>query len=206
MPRTYTMRRRAEQQEETRQRIVDAALALFEDGSPSLTAIADVAGVGRVTLYRHFADEAALIAACLDHHFALRPIPTAAEPGTDADARLRATLGSLYGAYGDASGLFDAAWSAATTSPVVDRALRPLTQAADEAEVALAGDWPGAGPGSLVSGAIHHALSYGTWRSLHRTQGLTNAAAVELMAGLVRAASGSIAVGVADASAASRRG
>ena len=65
--RNYRMRRRAESQEETRQRIVEATMQLHEELGPratSISAIADRAGVQRLTVYRHFQDEAAVFAAC----------------------------------------------------------------------------------------------------------------------------------------------
>ncbi len=57
MTRTYQLKRRAHQQDETRQRIVEAAVHLHETLGPartSITAIAEQAGVERLTVYRHF--------------------------------------------------------------------------------------------------------------------------------------------------------
>ena len=57
--RRYDKRQRAHQEAETRQRIVDATIALHESiGGPSttVTAIAGRAGVSRLTVYRHFPD------------------------------------------------------------------------------------------------------------------------------------------------------
>ena len=59
MPRKYELRRRAERQEETRRRIVQATVELHEAVGPSKTtisAIAERAGVDRSTVYRHFPD------------------------------------------------------------------------------------------------------------------------------------------------------
>ena len=64
--RPYRLQRRAEQQEETRQRIVAATYALHREIGPARTtisAIAERACVERLTVYRHFADEASLFAA-----------------------------------------------------------------------------------------------------------------------------------------------
>jgi AcrR family transcriptional regulator len=60
MPRTYTLRRRAERQAETRLRIVEAAIELHGTVGPALTTlsmVAERAGVQRHTLYAHFPDE-----------------------------------------------------------------------------------------------------------------------------------------------------
>ena len=63
MARTYTLKRRAEQQAETRQRIVEAAVDLHGTVGPALTTfsmVAERAGVQRHTLYAHFPDERSL--------------------------------------------------------------------------------------------------------------------------------------------------
>ena len=76
--RPYRMQRRAESQEQTRQRIVESAVALHGTLGPSRTSISAVAahaGVRRSTLYRHFRDEAALFDACAGHWAAANPPP-----------------------------------------------------------------------------------------------------------------------------------
>ena len=60
MTRTYTLKRRAEQQAETRKRIVEAAVELHGSIGPAATTIsmvAERAGVQRHTFYAHFPDE-----------------------------------------------------------------------------------------------------------------------------------------------------
>ena len=67
MARTYRLKRRAERQDETRHRIVEAAVALHTTVGPARTtvsAIAERAGVQRHTFYRHFPDERSLGLAC----------------------------------------------------------------------------------------------------------------------------------------------
>ena len=67
MTRTYTLKKRAEQQAETRQRIVDAAVELHSTVGPlatTLSMIAEKAGVQRHTLYAHFPDERSIFQAC----------------------------------------------------------------------------------------------------------------------------------------------
>ena len=73
MARKYEQTRRAEQQEETRRRIVEAAVALHGEEGPARTtmsAIAERAGVPRNTLSRHFPDERAIVHACSAHFYA----------------------------------------------------------------------------------------------------------------------------------------
>ena len=68
--RPYRMRRRAEQVDETRLRITEAAVRLHTTVGPahtSIAAIAEAAGVTRLTVYRHFADLDTLFEACTAH-------------------------------------------------------------------------------------------------------------------------------------------
>ena len=104
--RTYRKRRRAEQEEETRLRITEAAVDLHGSVGPARTtvsAIAERAGVQRATVYRHFPDEEALFAACSSHWAALNPPPdpTVWAQIADPDERLRRALSELYSWYGD---------------------------------------------------------------------------------------------------------
>jgi AcrR family transcriptional regulator len=65
--RKYELKRRAERQEETRRRIVEAAIELHRTKGPARTTLSDIArlaGVQRHTLYRHFPDERAIGLAC----------------------------------------------------------------------------------------------------------------------------------------------
>src|SRR3954464_9689242 len=99
--RRYELKERARRQEETRQRIVDATVALHREVGPARTTIAEVArraGVGRVTVYNHFPDDVSLLAACSAHFVATNPPP---DPGAwieipDPEARLRAALEQVY--------------------------------------------------------------------------------------------------------------
>ena len=104
MTRTYTLRRRAEQQAETRRRIVEAAVELHGSIGPALTTfsmVAERAGVQRHTLYAHFPDERSLNLACSGLTMERDPPPDA-EPWRaikDRRERLRAGLPAIYGWY-----------------------------------------------------------------------------------------------------------
>ena len=98
------MRKRAEQMDQVRQRIVDAAVALHGSIGPAYTtisAIAEEAGVTRMTVYRHFADEEAIFAACSAHWLSAQqpPDPDRWMGLTDSEQRLRAGLGEVYRFY-----------------------------------------------------------------------------------------------------------
>src|SRR3954467_13213648 len=92
--RRYELKERARRQEETRQRIVDATVALHREVGPARTTIAEVArraGVGRVTVYNHFPDDVSLLAACSDQFATENPPPDPIEWKSvkDPEARLK---------------------------------------------------------------------------------------------------------------------
>src|SRR5688500_10745162 len=104
MPRKYELKKRAEAQDETRRRITEATVELHGTIGPARTtisAIAERAGVQRLTVYRHFPDERALLGACTSHWRERHPPP---DPGPwtaieDPRERAERALGELYGWY-----------------------------------------------------------------------------------------------------------
>lgn len=184
------MTRRAEQVEGTRQRIVDAAVELHGTLGPaftSLAAIAELAGVTRATLYRHFPDEVALHAACSSHWMSQQqlPDPEAWARIEDPRDRLGAGLADLYRFF----------HTGAQMLTVVYRDLAalaaPVRQAMDDEDrrrrdTLLAG-LPGADD-PVVRALAGHAVSFGTWRSLTVDQGLSDDDAVDAMSAAVLAA------------------
>jgi AcrR family transcriptional regulator len=77
MARNYRLNERAKAQDETRERIVQATMALHDEQGVAATSFTDVArraGIGAATVYRHFATIDALVAACGAHVWAeMRP-------------------------------------------------------------------------------------------------------------------------------------
>jgi AcrR family transcriptional regulator len=64
--RKYQLKARAERQQRTRQRIVEATVALHQEVGPARTTVAEIArraGVQRLTVYNHFADLSDLLPA-----------------------------------------------------------------------------------------------------------------------------------------------
>src|ERR671925_69105 len=91
--RPYRKKQRAEDEERTRRRITEATVALHETVGPLRTtvkAVAERAGVQRATVYRHFADEGALLAACQAHWVERQgpPDPTPWAAIADPDERM----------------------------------------------------------------------------------------------------------------------
>lgn len=110
MARPYTLKKRAEQQAQTRLRIVEATVDLHGTVGPAATTmsmIAERAGVQRHTLYAHFPDERSLQHACSALALERDPLPAAAAWAhvEEPRERLRRGLGELYGWYARNAGL-----------------------------------------------------------------------------------------------------
>lgn len=183
--RPYRLRRRAERQAETRDRIVLAAVDLHTTvglAATSISAVAERAGVQRHTVYAHFPDEASLFTACSAHWRELHPFPDPAGwvQLSDPVERLSRALGEIYGWYEEVEddlALF-----------VRDSHVYPPFWAARRAglEQITEGLVLGLPRRKAVRAAIGHALEFETWRSLVRTEQLSRRAAVELMVRLVQ--------------------
>ncbi len=189
--RRYRKRRRAAQEETTRRRIAEAAVDLHGSVGPAKTtvsAVAERAGVQRATVYRHFPDEAALFAACSAHWRAEHPLPDLEAWAAigEPEERLRAALGELYDWFERGEEMLEKT----TRDVAVVPALRPAMEssalwAAAAAETLMRGRRERGARRRGVRAAIGHALSFPTWQSLVRAQGLSRREAVDLMAKLV---------------------
>src|SRR3569833_1702075 len=96
MARTYTLKRRAEQQAETRHRIVEAAVELHGKVGPARTTVsmvAERAGVQRHTFYAPFTEKRSLLMACSGLALERDPMPDAAPLKTIKDLRERLHAG-----------------------------------------------------------------------------------------------------------------
>jgi AcrR family transcriptional regulator len=184
--RAYRLSARAESQAETRQRIVEAAIALHEKLGPAhtpMSAIAARAGVQRLTLYRHFPDEAAIFAACTAHWGALHPFPDARlwDGIKDPTSRVEATLAAHYDYFAGTRGM----WSVAYRDVGLVKPIQPVLAHADEHLDTVAGSLgagfgrKGAVRGNLVA-TLRHALNFATWVSLEEC-GLDTEAKVSLV-------------------------
>jgi AcrR family transcriptional regulator len=183
------MQRRAEQVHQTRQRIVDAAAQLHGTVGPAATtiaAIAELAQVTRLTVYRHFPDETALFAACTAHWVSGQgpPDPGAWAQITDPAERLRAGLADLYRFYRGGSGMLANLYRDVAVLPEDQQ--RMLREQGKTACRVLAGPFGGAGrQRRRVRAAIGHAAAFWTWYSLCAEQGLSDDEAVQLMTAMV---------------------
>lgn len=192
--RPYKMKRRAELEEQTRQRITESAVALHGTLGPartSVSAVAEHAGVRRSTVYRHFPDEEALFGACSAHWATQNPLPDieAWSQVADPDQRLARALAELYAFYGGSEGMLANLFRDRAAVAVVDQLMGAYDQfMAAAVEILLAGRGLRGKAKYRTRAAIGHALEFSTWRSLVRAQGLDDSEAAELMQQLVAAA------------------
>jgi AcrR family transcriptional regulator len=193
--RPYRKRQRAADEERTRRRITEATVALHETVGPARTTVkgvAERAGVQRATVYRHFADEAALYAACQAHWLERQgpPDPSPWARIADPDERMRVALPALYRFYRDGEGMIHNLIRDEPHVETLQRLLPPM-----RAQLAAIGDLllkgrPERGRRRVrVAAALGHAVDFDAWRSLAR-RGLADDEIVELMVALVRAAGG----------------
>jgi AcrR family transcriptional regulator len=185
--RKYELKERARRQAETRQRIVEAAVALHTSVGPARTtisAIADRAGVERHTVYAHFPDERTLFRACSADWQAQHPIPDFASLAKieDPERRLRSALAGMYAWYESVEPHLALFFRDAPLTSAGAEALAETTAEIAAVADSLARFWPRRKP---VRAAIGHALEFETWRSLVRRQGLSRRQAVDAMLHLV---------------------
>jgi len=190
--RRYTMRARQSTVDQTRLAITEATMRLHERVGPrdtTISAVAEEAQVTRVTVYRHFPTDDALVIACSAHWRELHPRPdVAAWSGIDDPiARVRTALTEMY------------AW-AATAAPMMTMIHRDVDSmpsfvgqylATDEkqrVDALAVGFHARGGAARRLRAALAHGLRISTWQSLCADGGLTGGEAADVMVGAVLAA------------------
>ena len=192
--RTYELKRRAERQQETRRRIVEAAVELHTTLGPSRTtvqAIAERAGVTRPTVYAHFPDVRSLFEACSGRvrETVPPPDPTSWRSIADPGERLETALRDLYGYYERLEPLLENVQRDAAVMPLVAEMNACRARYLEEIRDLLVEAWTTRGGArARLARAIGHALEFRTWQSLVRRQGCRTNEAVQLMLAFVRAA------------------
>lgn len=195
--RKYRLKARAERQDQTRQRIVEATAALHREVGPARTTIADIArraGVQRLTVYNHFPELRGLFGACQQLFLTQSPPPDIgpgdASPGTALD-RLEAALAALYGWFRANEGMQRNVQRDRRLLPELDELMR---ENADPRFDGAAADYAGLIAGRAVGRAAVRALvrlafDFRTWEVL-AGQGLDDAEIAALMRRAVYAAAG----------------
>lgn len=183
--RPYRLRQRAERQDDTRRRIVQATVDLHRTIGPARTtisAVADLAGVQRHTVYRHFPDEGTLFKACAAHFLTSHPPPDpkAWAEIEDLQVRLRSGLLELYSYYSANEEMIASVLRDSAVMPV-GGGFRALHAAAFEA---LAAVRPGGRPGTAFTTVLRFATDFRAWQALGPAD-LSPVAAAGLMSRLL---------------------
>lgn len=181
-PRPYQLRQRKEKQEATRQRIVEATAALHEEIGPRATTISAVAlraGVERLTVYRHFPTEAALLQGCSSHWVAHHPPPDPAEWAAEADpeARLRRALSALYAYFEASERMLASVHQDLAALPELARVTQPFLDYLAGVSATLARDWPGPDAGRVLRAVV----GFPFWQQLHAAGATPTSAKVHLV-------------------------
>jgi AcrR family transcriptional regulator len=187
--RGYRKVKRADDEQRTRARIVDAAEELHGTVGPSnasISAIAETAGVTRATVYRHFPDDEALFLACSGQWLARQRLPDpAAWQHEDPWVQLRSGLRDIYRYYRAGEPMLT----------MIHRDYDLVPERVRDVRLANERLWletllralPGARRATCRA-AVAHATSFGTWRSLCVAGGLSDRAAADLMIAMTLAA------------------
>jgi AcrR family transcriptional regulator len=163
--RRYTLKERARAQDETRQRIVEATMALHEERGPratTISAIAERAGVQRLTVYRHFPDETAVFEACTSHWLALNPPPSPELwAGATGNAAIATAIDAFDAYYDRTRRMWSASHRDVDHVPALQEPMRRFGAYLDGLAGSLA-----AGRAPPVRVTIAHLLTFPTWQSL----------------------------------------
>lgn len=180
------MRERAKSQQETRRRIVEATMHLHEEIGPratTISAIAERAGVQRLTVYRHFPDENAVFQACTSHWLELNPPPKPESWNSiqDARQRLRRALSAFCAYYAATRGMWAVSHRDVDDVPALQGPMEEFERYVDSVgdDLARAFGASGAAQGKIAA-TIQHALSFIAWEDLD-SRGLNDRAKEELV-------------------------
>jgi AcrR family transcriptional regulator len=189
--RKYELKDRARKQEQTRARIIDALIGLHETVGASRTTVTDVAriaGINRMTVYKHFATEADMVAACTSHWIELHPPPDVERWSqiADPERRLRTALEELYAYYRETQAMWTTAYRDAPLVESLGRIMEETWFALLERAVArLAAGWGVRGRRrARLIGALNLSVDFPTWRTL-TASGLDDRDAAQVSAGFV---------------------
>jgi AcrR family transcriptional regulator len=187
MARKYELRKRARSQEKTRQRIVEALVDLHPDVGPARTtvkAVAERAGVQRLTVYRHFPDETSMIRACSAHFIADNPLP---DPDLwreidDPYIRTERAISDLYSYHARTEPMMEKVFRDIEEVPALAEAVNAVASTMSYFARIVVERWGVDDENrNVLQAAVGHSFMFDTWRSLVRTQGLDQDQAVQLM-------------------------
>lgn len=179
---------------ETRLRIAAAAVDLHSTVGPAratISAVAARAGVERHTVYRHFPDELSLFRACVAHGLSRWPLPDPARwtEIEDPARRLGRGLEDLYLYFERTERMWTNVSRDLALLPALVQANAPVFAHWSAMRSALLAPWRPTGAGRVVGALIGHFLSFSTWRSLARDEGLSRRQVIDVAVAAVERAS-----------------
>lgn len=169
--RSYRMGKRAQRQSETRQKIVEATMQLHEEIGPratTISAIAERAGVQRLTVYNHFPDETAVFQACTSHWLSLNPPPDPADWAEidDPMARFRAAASALYDYFSGTSRMWTVAFREVEDVPALQDPMREVADYMASIARDLTAAFCEKAEQPKLAATIRHCLHFLTWTDL----------------------------------------
>lgn len=194
MNRPYHSPKRASQAAATRQKIVDAVVELHRSVGPRETTITEVArraGVERLTVYKHFPDEAGMVMASQGHWLMLHPPPDEGRWASirDPAARLGVALRELYAWYAETETMTENVLRDGPALPSFSAVLSLMEQLTREgADILSQGRVIEPGSESQLLATITLAMNFSTWKVLVKQFGLTIGEAVNTTVGWVASA------------------
>jgi AcrR family transcriptional regulator len=165
--RSYVKAARAESEAATRDRIIEALISLHEEIGPARTtvkAVAERAGVQRLTVYRHFPGEVEMIDACSARWTERFPLPDLTVIAEKGPARARAILLALYRYYRMAAPMLSRVLADAPYVETVRRQLAPFVSYLQQVEDEVMRSWRGRSAQRRAT--VRHAVQFTTWQSL----------------------------------------
>lgn len=174
--RKYTQTRRAEQQDETRERIVEAAVKLHEALGPAYTtikAIAEEAGVQRLTVYRHFPDDASLFQACTKHYLGLHPPPDMSgwAEVIEASERSHTALTAMYRYFRQTEKMWRSAYRDVDQLEALKEPMSRFEAYLDAVADDLVKAWKLTDTAKKqLQDTLRHALRFSTWQSFKQAK------------------------------------
>ncbi|MEN8145248.1 MAG: TetR/AcrR family transcriptional regulator [Gemmatimonadota bacterium] len=194
--RSYRKTERARQEAETRLRITEATVELHRTLGPANTTVTDVAklaGVSRMTVYNHFPTLTELFMGCSTHWAASNPFPDPERWAEidDASERLVSALTELYGWYEQKEDMLGKVFRDVPIVQALSTVMSELwTPYVDGMVGVLAHGWPSTNtePETLHA-ALRLAVDFNTWRVLTES-GLNHQGAAHLAARMVAGGSG----------------
>lgn len=164
-------------------------MQLHEEIGPratTISAIAERAGVQRLTVYRHFPDENAVFQACTAHWLELNPPP---DPDgwagiDDANLRFRTAISAFYDYYGGTRRMWTTAFRDVDDVSALQQPMAEVAAFMNEVADGLLSAFGAEEALDHLAPTIRHALHFTTWLELEG-QRLGNAEKVDLVAGWV---------------------